>query len=93
VSLAFLVIPFSIATSRKKYRGRHLPGPRALPFIDNILDLPAHSLLKTLLQWANEFGESQLAFRVLQNNLIILNIMEAVSEVLNKRKHLYSNRP
>ena len=37
--------------------GRVIPGPRGLPLLGNILDMPQQKEWETFAEWAKEFGE------------------------------------
>ena len=68
------------------------PGPRKLPLIGNLLDLP-----KDLgcVHWAKHkalYGPVS-SITVLGQDIVILNDVEAVMELLEKRSSIYSDRP
>ncbi|KAF8960130.1 cytochrome P450 [Flammula alnicola] len=69
------------------------PGPRALPIIGNILDMPTHHEWETYHKWCQEFDTDILYLNAAGTSIIILDTREAALELLEKRSLLYSDRP
>ncbi|KAG8948164.1 hypothetical protein FRC04_009963 [Tulasnella sp. 424] len=70
----------------------HPPGPKALPIIGNLLDMPES---KFALAW-NKFGEQYgplTWLTVVGQPLLILNSFEASKELLGSRGSIYVDRP
>lgn len=77
---------------RKKNRAPHPPGPTGLPFIGN-LQLPDGQAWKTYRQWGDMYGADVVRINVLGKNIVVLNNLEACTELLDKRAAIYSDRP
>ncbi|KAF7335150.1 O-methylsterigmatocystin oxidoreductase [Mycena sanguinolenta] len=84
---AFLV--FVLATRRK---ARNLPGPRGLPFIGSIHELPQENVWKVYSDWAAKYG-GIFAFKVFNRQIVVINSISIATELIDKRARLYSDRP
>ncbi|THU99237.1 cytochrome P450 [Dendrothele bispora CBS 962.96] len=69
------------------------PGPPPLPIVGNILDLPSDFPWLTFMQWSEKYHSDILHFTVGGSSTIVLNSMEAATELLEKRGKIYSSRP
>lgn len=52
-AIAFIV--FSIV--KKRHQSRLPPGPKGVPFLGNIYDVPAKEQWLTYARWSKEYGE------------------------------------
>ncbi|KAF5387612.1 hypothetical protein D9615_000087 [Tricholomella constricta] len=68
------------------------PGPKGLPLIGNILDMPSEQEWLTFARWGEEWGDI-CSVTVLGQPLIILNSAKAAYEMLDKKSPIYSDRP
>ncbi|KIP07997.1 hypothetical protein PHLGIDRAFT_70194 [Phlebiopsis gigantea 11061_1 CR5-6] len=75
-----------------KHRRRYPPGPRGLPLVGNLFDLPRESTWLTYEAWGRKYGSDILYLNVLGTHMIVLNSTEAAREILEKRASLYSDR-
>ncbi|KZV68637.1 cytochrome P450 [Peniophora sp. CONT] len=71
---------------------RYPPGPRGLPFVGNIFDMPRHHEWETFSQWALRYGDV-VHVKIFGKHLILLNSAQAVNDLLDKRSSIYSDRP
>lgn len=85
------------------------PGPPPKPFIGNYLDVPKKEAWKKYSQWKELYGQSKSAMplkahsmvqtgnlvyvNILGNKILVLNDMESMRELLEKRSQKYSDRP
>ncbi|KAJ7930344.1 cytochrome P450 [Mycena leptocephala] len=69
------------------------PGPRPLPLIGNILDVPAKQPWRTYYNWSHQYDSDILSLRLPGLNLVILNSANAIQELLVQRSLIYSDRP
>ncbi|KAF5324094.1 hypothetical protein D9619_011206 [Psilocybe cf. subviscida] len=69
------------------------PGPKGLPVIGNILDIPSVFQWHTYQKWAKEFDTDILYVNLAGTDVIVLNTAEAASDLLEKRSSIYSGRP
>ncbi|KAJ7748816.1 cytochrome P450, partial [Mycena maculata] len=68
------------------------PGPRALPLIGNLLQMPKNHEWKTFAKWAKTYGDC-VYVHVLGQPIILLNSLSVAHDLLNQRSAIYSSRP
>lgn len=68
------------------------PGPLALPFVGNFFNKPIHHEWITYASWAKKYGDI-MYMDVLGTPTIVLNSLDAASELLEKRSGNYADRP
>lgn len=68
------------------------PGPKGLPIIGNLLDVPVEDEYKVFSAWQKKYGDV-ISLTVLGKPLIILNSPKAAQDMLNKKSSIYSSRP
>ncbi|KAJ3790675.1 cytochrome P450 [Lentinula aff. detonsa] len=68
------------------------PGPKGLPLIGNVLDMPTEKEWETFARWGDAFGDI-CSVTVLGQPLIILNSAKVAVDLLDKRSSIYSDRP
>ncbi|THH18030.1 hypothetical protein EW146_g2895 [Bondarzewia mesenterica] len=68
------------------------PGPKGLPLIGNMLDMPTSHEWKTFAKWGDQWGNI-LSVKVLGQPIIILNSLKTATEMLEKKSAIYSDRP
>jgi hypothetical protein len=78
------------------YRRRSLsplpPGPKPLPLLGNLFDMPTSREYETYAQWGRKYGDV-VHVHALGRHFIILNSIEAANELLDQRSAIYSDRP
>ncbi|KAH9925321.1 cytochrome P450 [Fomitopsis serialis] len=74
-------------------RHRHLPpGPSGLPIIGNALQMPTRNEWVVFADLAKKHGDI-MHLSALGNSIILLTSRQAISDLLEKRGHIYSDRP
>ncbi|KAG2116255.1 cytochrome P450 [Suillus cothurnatus] len=68
------------------------PGPPPKPLIGNYFDVPKTEPWKIFSQWRKLYGDL-VYVKVLGDNILILNDMESMRELFEKRSQKYSDRP
>ncbi|KAI0033051.1 cytochrome P450 [Vararia minispora EC-137] len=88
-------LAFWLSSSLKKRRNGHPlpPGPRRLPVIGNLLDIPREKGHIVYRDWGLKYGSDVLHVDTLGGDLIIVNSARAADDLFNKRSSLYSDRP
>lgn len=73
---------------------RPLPGPRPFPLVGNFLQLaPRRKCLPELFnQWANQYGPIYVV-SLGTVNAVVLNTPNVISEALEDKGHIFSDRP
>ncbi|KAI0295325.1 CyP450 monooxygenase [Multifurca ochricompacta] len=90
---AILLISLSLFTTfSRRHHKKYPPGPRRLPFIGNLLDMPSKDGWITYKKWSEESGSDVVHADVLGSHIIILNSAKAENELLEKRSSIYSDR-
>ncbi|CAA7261117.1 unnamed protein product [Cyclocybe aegerita] len=68
------------------------PGPKGLPLIGNLLDLPKESQWETYHKWCKDFDTDILYLNFAGTDVIVLDSSEAANELLERRSSIYSGR-
>ncbi|EIN06103.1 cytochrome P450 [Punctularia strigosozonata HHB-11173 SS5] len=68
------------------------PGPRGLPLIGNLLDLPKDHEWETFTRWGRDFGDLSMV-RALGTNMLVINSSKIAVDMLEKKSNIYSDRP
>ncbi|PCH43251.1 cytochrome P450 [Wolfiporia cocos MD-104 SS10] len=90
---AFLYILISYADiAYKQSRSRLPPGPRQLPLIGNILQVPLEYQERVFAQWSRQYGDVVYA-RLFRTPTIILGTLQTARDLMDKRSAKYSGRP
>ncbi|KAJ7154786.1 cytochrome P450 [Mycena filopes] len=77
---------------RRTSRLPYPPGPSGLPLIGNSLDNPGSYKYRTYKAWGDKYGPVTY-FRLLTEDVIVLNTREAAFNSLEKRSARYADRP
>ncbi|KAK0450589.1 cytochrome P450 [Desarmillaria tabescens] len=68
------------------------PGPIGLPFVGNLLDMPAEKEWLTFAKWGEKYGDIA-SVSILGRRLVILNSAQTAINILDKKSSIYSDRP
>ncbi|KAK0193931.1 cytochrome P450 [Armillaria mellea] len=94
--VAFLAIFFVVwlhrITRHSLNRQRLPPGPKGLPLLGNLWDVPAEYPWLTYAQWAATYGDI-LYLDIPGNPTVVLNSTQAAADLFEKRSRNYSDRP
>ncbi len=89
----FLVFGVLLLYRRLYLNRRRLPpGPKGLPLIGNLWNVPAEYPWLTYAQWAATYGDV-LYLDTPGNPTVILNSAQAAADLFEKRSRNYSDRP
>ncbi|TFK33689.1 cytochrome P450 [Crucibulum laeve] len=69
------------------------PGPKGLPLIGNLFDMPSSSEWLTYAEWGKKYNSEIVYANVAGTSIVILNSAYAAKELLEKRSAIYSSRP
>ncbi|KAL1672543.1 cytochrome P450 [Schizophyllum commune] len=69
------------------------PGPRKLPLVGNLFDMPSSYEWKKYMEWAKEFDTDIIHLDVAGKSIVVLDSYESAIELLEKRSKVYSDRP
>ncbi|KAF8902856.1 cytochrome P450 [Mucidula mucida] len=84
-----LYISYRIVTPKSYPRP---PGPKGLPVLGNLLDMPTEKHWLKFTEWAQEFGDV-VYLNIPGTPIVILNSLKATNELMEKRSANYSDRP
>ncbi|KAJ7114001.1 cytochrome P450 [Mycena epipterygia] len=68
------------------------PGPKKLPLLGNLLDMPTTFEWETYMKWAQTYNSDTIHLNVAGTSVIVLSSMEAATDLLEKRSSMYSDR-
>ncbi|KAI0267865.1 cytochrome P450 [Gloeopeniophorella convolvens] len=93
-----VLVLFSLVASALAIQGRSSgkfpvpPGPKPLPLLGNLFDLPKEAAWSTYLEWSRRWGDI-VSINVLGQRIIILHSHAMARDLLEKRGSTYSDRP
>ncbi|KAI0064239.1 cytochrome P450 [Artomyces pyxidatus] len=87
--IAFPAVIFLVGTRNKR---EYPPGPKPLPIIGNLFDVPHEASWLRYTEWANTYGDI-LSVRLLGQVIVIANSAKVAKDLLEKRAINYSDRP
>ncbi|KAI0061737.1 cytochrome P450 [Artomyces pyxidatus] len=92
--LVIVLVSFGLFFTRRKHNGLpRPPGPRGLPLIGNLLDVPKEPMSwLTYEQWGKTYGEI-VSVEVFGQVIVILQSAKAARDLLEKKGAIYSDRP
>ncbi|KZT03231.1 cytochrome P450 [Laetiporus sulphureus 93-53] len=89
----FLAIGIVVHALLKHKRLPLPPGPRGLPLLGNIYDVPTSKEWLAYEQWGRDQGSDVVYLNLCGNSVVIVNSIEAAYELFERRSSLYSDRP
>ncbi|ESK81499.1 cytochrome p450 [Moniliophthora roreri MCA 2997] len=72
---------------------RYPSGPKPLPLIGNLLDLPSTKTWKVFSDWGSLYGQDLLHFEVFGQHTLVVNSRKLAHELFEKRSRIHSDRP
>nr|CAJ00405.1 putative CyP450 monooxygenase [Pleurotus sapidus] len=68
------------------------PGPKPLPVLGNVLDIPSKAPWKTYNDWFKVYGD-MIYMNTMGQSILVLGSVERITDLLEKRSVKYSDRP
>ncbi|KAF8999613.1 cytochrome P450 [Cyathus striatus] len=90
--LSLAIAATTVGYSLSKKRNPLPPGPKGLPFLGNIQDLPKTRPWETFAKWGDIYG-GIIHVTAFGKSMIILNDSDTALEMLEKKGKIYSDRP
>ncbi|KAJ7648043.1 cytochrome P450, partial [Roridomyces roridus] len=69
------------------------PGPKKLPLLGNLFDIPSSCEWKTYMLWSRKYDSDILHLNVAGTSVVVLSSVDVAEALLDKRSSLYSHRP
>ncbi|KAM7233384.1 hypothetical protein CapIbe_015520 [Capra ibex] len=91
ILLLILALVCLLLTTSSKGKGRLPPGPRALPFLGNLLQLRSQDMLTSLTKLSKEFGAVYTVY-LGPRRVVVLSGYQAVKEALVDQAEEFSGR-
>ncbi|TFK48739.1 cytochrome P450 [Heliocybe sulcata] len=88
---AFALFLLRRVTSRRR-PAPYPPGPKGLPLIGNVLDMPVKHMWETVAEWGKTYGDI-VYVDILGQPFVFLNSPKIAHEMLEKKSLIYSDRP
>ncbi|KAG5638039.1 hypothetical protein H0H81_002159 [Sphagnurus paluster] len=93
VYASFAIVLYLYLKHRKNASRLPLPpGPKKLPLVGNLLDMPKSYEWLTFQKWAQELGSDIIHLNMAGTSIVVLDSEEAANDLLEKRSSLYSSR-
>ncbi|KDQ55519.1 hypothetical protein JAAARDRAFT_37534 [Jaapia argillacea MUCL 33604] len=87
-----VVAAYLSRSTRKKQSLPYPPGPKPLPLVGNVLDIPLKQLWLGATEWAKRYGEI-VHLNVFGVSLVFLNSADVAFDLMEKRGAIYSDKP
>ncbi|KII86265.1 hypothetical protein PLICRDRAFT_164703 [Plicaturopsis crispa FD-325 SS-3] len=79
-------------SEQAKRRASLPPGPRGLPLVGNLFDMPTSNQWMKFAEWGKKYGDICFV-TIFGKPIIILNTAKAAIDILEKKSAIYSDRP
>ncbi|GJE86536.1 cytochrome P450 [Phanerochaete sordida] len=86
------VVLVKAVIARRRQRAPYPPGPKGLPIIGNVLQMPKEQEWVTFARWGEQYGDI-VYLELLGQPMVILNSAKDAVALLDKRGTIYSDRP
>ncbi|KDR84601.1 hypothetical protein GALMADRAFT_56030 [Galerina marginata CBS 339.88] len=74
-------------------RAPYPPGPKPLPVIGNVLELPLRNAARTYLEWGRRYNSDLIHASALGQHILVINSREDADALFEQRSRKYSDRP
>ncbi|SJL03018.1 related to cytochrome P450 CYP2 subfamily [Armillaria ostoyae] len=94
ISIAFLGLILAWCLLRRTRRSTtpFPPGPRGLPLIGNLLDMPSQKEWLTFAKWGEKYGDIT-SVSILGQRIVVINSVQTAIALLDKKSLISSDRP
>ncbi|KAF4609438.1 hypothetical protein D9613_012939 [Agrocybe pediades] len=93
VVVIFVAVALFLFIHQKKSLPPYPPGPKGIPLLGNLLDLQGGSEWVKFDKWSKELGSDIIYVRAAGNAIVVLNSLEVIDDLLEKRSSKFSSRP
>ncbi|KAK0501164.1 cytochrome P450 [Armillaria luteobubalina] len=94
ISIALVGLIFTWQLFRRAHRSTSPfpPGPRGLPLIGNLLDMPSQKEWLTFTKWGEKYGDIT-SVSILGQRMVVVNSVQMAMTLLDKMGSISSDRP
>ncbi|KAF7296376.1 Cytochrome P450 [Mycena chlorophos] len=99
MSLPVLLVSLTVAAGfvfKRLRKPRHQlplpPGPKKLPIIGNLLDIPNERQWLAYHQWSQDYDSDIIHVDACGTSIVVVESVEAVRELFDRRSSIYSDR-
>ncbi|KAJ7890192.1 cytochrome P450 [Mycena olivaceomarginata] len=92
-SILLLSCILLVCSIRNRSRLALPPGPKKLPLVGKLFDMPTSEEWKTYQRWSTEFDSDIIHLNVAGKSIIILSSLQATNDLLVQQSSIYSDRP
>ncbi|KAK0222555.1 cytochrome P450 [Armillaria nabsnona] len=94
ISIAFvgLILAWHLFRRTRRSTARFPPGPRGLPLIGNLLDMPSEQEWLTFAKWGGRYGDIT-SVSILGQRMVVINSVQIAAALLDKKSLISSDRP
>ncbi|KAF6762745.1 cytochrome P450 [Ephemerocybe angulata] len=93
LTLGLTLLLLRILTRTASTRYNLPPGPQGGFILGMRRLLPSVEPWKTYARWSQVYGDPVMSFRVYNRHIVVLNSAEAISDLLETKAEIYSDRP
>ncbi|KAK7694990.1 hypothetical protein QCA50_002178 [Cerrena zonata] len=84
---------WKVSSTRSQRHVKQIPGPPSQFLIGNLNDIPKERAWIAYMKMSEQYGSDLLRLNVFGRNLIIVNSLEAASDLFDGRSTIYNSRP
>ncbi|KAK7443507.1 hypothetical protein VKT23_015679 [Stygiomarasmius scandens] len=88
--LLLVTVAFYLKNSRPK--GKRIPGPKGLPILGNLLQVPRSCAWLKFTEWRKKYGDL-IYLNVAGQDIVVIGNSKIAADLLDRRSAIYSDRP
>ncbi|KAF9531054.1 cytochrome P450 [Crepidotus variabilis] len=90
---SFLVALFLIVRGLARPKRKFPPGPKGLPILGNLLDVPTDAVWKVYHEMAKKYQSPLIHLDILGSPIIVIDSLKVAQDLIENRSSIYSSRP
>ncbi|PBK96431.1 cytochrome P450 [Armillaria gallica] len=92
ITLVGLIFAWHLFRRNRRITTQFPPGPRGLPLIGNLLDMPSQKEWLTFAKWGEKYGDIT-SVSILGQRMVVVNSVQMAITLLDKKSSISSDRP